>query len=156
MAWTSKVWKEQLAEGEGESGIIVSYLSQTLQPLCVRKQGEAGMSLPSQWQITNITFVLAVYNQGRVHGIDSLLVIHYDNSVDFTQHCENKWRQHHWLNHETSCSASSVNHTRNTNTQGTSFTSFEIYWMSLKTYCNTVKYNVGKTGYSTMVLNKFW
>lgn len=40
-----RVWIEESAAGETVSGIIMSYLSETLQPLWAREQGEAGISL---------------------------------------------------------------------------------------------------------------
>lgn len=40
-----RVWIEASAMGETVSGIIVSFLSETLQPLWAREQGEAGISL---------------------------------------------------------------------------------------------------------------
>ncbi len=42
---TRRVWIEESAVGEMVSGIVVSHLSETLQPLWARKQGEAGISL---------------------------------------------------------------------------------------------------------------
>lgn len=43
---TRRFWTQESAVGETVLGMIVSYLSETLQPLWAREQGEAGISLP--------------------------------------------------------------------------------------------------------------
>lgn len=119
----------------------------------------------SQLQSTNITLVLAFYSRGRVHGIETLLAFHHHCSFgfticpQFTQRC-NKWRQCHILNHETrTCSASSVSHTRNTNTRG--ILSSLHYAFHLGTLCLLSQWVLNYTDTWSkarymLVLNKFW
>lgn len=86
-AWiplTGRASTNESAVSETVSGIIVSHLSETLQPLWVGKQGEAGMSLSSQPGSTNIALVLAFYSQDCSHGAETLLAVHRHHSFGFT------------------------------------------------------------------------
>lgn len=118
---TRRIWVEASAMGETVSGIIVSYLSETLQPLWAREQGEAGISLTKSATEHKYNPCVGLLQLGPCPWFINF-IDHYDSfgftiCPQFTQHCNKRGWQCHILNHETR-SASSEDHTRKANIQG--------------------------------------